>query len=258
VVFRDPLSSPVKLSRGLLARAFGEATVIDHGPELVIIPAGSFLMGSKEEQYRVTHARPFAIGRYAVTCGEYRAFCEATGRWHYYSKERNSERLRLSVTMVDWDEAVAYCYWLSEQTSQNYRLPSESEWEYACRAGTTTKYSVGDTIDASQANFGASGALSSEGHLRPVGSYPPNPWGLYEMHGNVREWVEDRQGRDAPPADGSAWTAEEGAYVSYKRRLRGGSFYDDGFSASSSSYDLWEQDRTSWHIGLRVVRTLNR
>jgi len=131
------------------------------GPELVVIPAGSFLMSSPEgeegrdrcegPQHRVTFARPFAIGRFAVTFDDYDAFCSATKREK--PGDAGWGRGRQPVIHVDWDDAVAYCQWLSQQTGQGYRLPSEAEWEHACRAGTTTPFHFGETITTNQANY---------------------------------------------------------------------------------------------------------
>ena len=125
---------------------------------------------------------------------------------------------------VSWWDAQAYCEWLAKETGQSYRLPSEAEWEYACRAGTTTRYSFGDAISDKNANYG-----SKVGKTTEVSSYPANPWGLYEMHGNVWEWVEDVwHGRyKGAPADGAAWTDGEGKEASGVRINRGGSWNND-------------------------------
>jgi formylglycine-generating enzyme required for sulfatase activity/uncharacterized protein (DUF433 family) len=191
VVFRDPLNSPVKLPRSFFAGVLGKAAmVIDQGPEMVIIPAGRFLMGSpageaqrfdfEGPQHPVTISRPFAIGRYAVTFDDYDAFCAATGR------DKGDEgwgRGRRPVVDVTWDDALAYCQWLFAQTGRPYRLPTEAEWEYACRAGTASPFHFGETLSTGQANY--------VDKTVPVGSLPPNPWGLCEMHGNVCEWCQD-------------------------------------------------------------------
>ena len=192
-VFRDPLKDG------------------SEGPEMVLIPLGSFLMGASESdgqasndekpQHRVSIARPFAIGSYAVTFDEYDRFCAATRR------EKPDEwgwgRGRRPAINVSWDDAVACAAWLSEQTGRHYRLPTEAEWEYAARAGTATRWSFGD-------NEGALGDYAwfwgnSDSKTHPVGEKQPNPWGLYDIHGNVWEWVQDRyHGNYAgAPADGA-------------------------------------------------------
>lgn len=257
VIFRDAFDTRVRVG-GPLSRIFNP-TFIDYGPEMVIIPAGRFLMGSEKykEQKEIAHARPFAIGRYAVTYDDYDAFLVAITDPGNDIKDkqecRGKGRSRCPANHVSWNKAVAYCKWLSEKTCHTYRLPSESEWEYACRAGTTTLYSFGETIDSSQANYGRS--EKDPVWTEPVGTYPPNPWGLYEMHGNIREWVEDCEmlkSEGEIPADGSALTKTP----CYYRRMRGGSWYDSEYGASSEGRHSWEPGNTSFHTGFRVVRTL--
>ena len=204
VVFRDRLQSG------------GE------GPELVVIPAGPFLMGSpdseeerrREEgpQHQVTISRPFALGRYAVTFDEYDAFCADSDREQ--PGDEGWGRGSRPVINVSWNDAVAYCAWLSGQTGQAYRLPSEAEWEYACRAGTATPFSTGTCLSTDQANYDGNHPYSGcpKGQYREetveVGSLKaPNPWGLHDMHGNVWEWVQDswHDSYRRAPDGGSAW-----------------------------------------------------
>ena len=133
------------------------------------------------------------------------------------------------VVGVSWNDAQLYLSWLSEQTGQHYRLPSEAEWEYACRAGTRTAFNVGDTITTEQANYdglyvyngGARGQY--RGGTSPLGSFAPNAWGLSDMHGNVWEWVQDivHDNYDGAPLDGSAWESDGDTS---RRILRGGSW----------------------------------
>ncbi|TVR82715.1 MAG: hypothetical protein EA405_05845 [Rhodospirillales bacterium] len=197
-------------------------------PEMVVIPPGTFLMGSPENeqdrtsdegpQHRVTIAKPFAIGRFAVTFAEYDHFCDATG--HDKPKDEGWGRGRRPVINVSWEDAQAYVVWLSRKTGKPYRLPSEAEWEYACRAGTTTRFTFGDEITEKQANFGANVRRTTN-----VGVYPPNPWGLHDMHGNVWEWCEDcwHPNYRGAPDDGRAWGGEDGGNCE-RRVLRGGSW----------------------------------
>ena len=159
----------------------------------------------EKPQHRVTIREPFATGRFPVTRGEFAAFVEATGHdmsggcWVWSGKEWKldptadwcapgfAQTDRHPVVGVGWHDAQAYLEWLGRETGQPYRLLSEAEWEFACRAGTASRYSWGDAAPTrEQANFGRNLGGTSE-----VGAYPPNAWGLYEMHGNVLEWVED-------------------------------------------------------------------
>jgi len=163
-----------------------------YAPELVVIPAGEFMMGSTDAghpderpQHRVTIARHFAIGRYPVTFDEYDRFCDAMRREK--PGDQGWGRRRRPVINVSWDDAQAYVSWLSKEIDRVYRLPSEAEWEYACRAGTMARYSFGDAITPDNANYADSGL----GRTNEVGAYPPNPWGLHDVHGNIWESVED-------------------------------------------------------------------
>ncbi len=184
--------------------------------QFVRIEAGDFLMGSPaneagrgsdETQHRVTISKPFYMGVYEVTQGQYQA---VTGR--------NPSRFKgddLPVEQVSWHDAVAFCKTLSERTGLDVRLPTEAEWEYACRAGTTTAYHTGNTISKTDANYSGSRTI-------PVGSLKkPNPWSLHDMHGNVWEWCADWHG-DYP--NGAA-TDPTGPANGTSRVLRGGSWY---------------------------------
>jgi formylglycine-generating enzyme required for sulfatase activity len=192
------------------------------GSEMVVIPAGEFLIGSPEDeperqgsegpQHKVVIAKPFAIGRYAVTFEEYDRFCEATRREK--PDDQGWGRGRRPVISVAWEDVVAYCAWLSQETGAAYRLPSEAEWEYACRAGATTAYWWGDEIDTTRANYNGNYVYRNgpKGEYRqqtvPVDTFQPNPFGLYQVHGNVWEWVADvwRNDYQDAPHDGSAQT----------------------------------------------------
>jgi formylglycine-generating enzyme required for sulfatase activity len=221
VAFRDPL------------KIGGE------GPLMMLIPAGRFLLGSPPDeperstdegpQHEVHIAKPFAMGVYAVTFDEYDRFCESTDRQK--AGDNAWGRGNRPVIKVSWNDAQAYCAWLSHQTGRAYRLPSEAEWEYACRAGTTTPFHFGPRITTEQANFDGNYTYngSAKGEYRekttPVGAFPPNAFGLHDMHGNVWEWCQDawHDSYDGSPTDGSAWECGEGV----PRVLRGGSWgYD--------------------------------
>jgi formylglycine-generating enzyme required for sulfatase activity len=174
-------------------------------PELVVIPPGEFMMGSTEaEKERPQHqaqiAYSLAVGRSPVTFEEYGHFARIAGREPPY--DEGWGRGRRPAINVSWNDAGAYVEWLSAATGQPYRLLSETEWEHACRAGTATRYCWGDDITPLNANYGKSLGKTTE-----VGSYPANRFGLYDMQGNVWEWVEDRwhDNYDGAPHDSSAW-----------------------------------------------------
>lgn len=226
-------------------------------PELVTIPAGTFLMGSpkgrvarsdtESPQYDVIFERSFALGRYPVTFDEYDYFCSQTGR--EAAEDAGWGRGRRPVIKVSWEDAQDYCNWLSAATGQSFRLPTEAEWEYACRAGTTTRYAFGDEMTEEQANFG--GVI---GKTTEVGSYPANAWDVYDMHGNVWEWVEDywHETYENAPNNGSARTMGE----STRRVMRGGSWYDGAVNLRSAcrgrNRPVYRDDDT----GFRVARVL--
>ena len=207
-------------------------------PEMVVVPADRFTMGSpkteadhqsnEEPQHVVTFAKPFAVGRFAVTFGEWDA-CVAGGRCG--GRKPNDfgwGRGKQPVVDVSWDDAKAYVKWLSGKTGKDYRLLSEAEREYVTRAGTTTAFWWDNSISTRQANYDGNYTYngSQKGEYRqktlPVKSFDPNPWGLYQVHGNVWEWVEDcwHGNYHNAPSDGSAWTTGECNF----RVLRGGSW----------------------------------
>ena len=239
------------------------------GPEMVVIPAGSFMMGSPEVEqgwqntesprHSVTFAQAFAIGKYAVTVEEYDRFCESTNR------EPRGGRVpgKHPVTWVSWKDSKVYATWLSEQTGKYYRLLTEAEWEYAARAWTQTPFSSGRTITPDKANYDGNFSYGGgpEGRYlektAPVGSYPANAFGLHDMHGNVWEWVEDcwHDSYDGAPDDGAAWISggncdmrvlRGGSWFSIPRNLRSANRFEFG---SGSRYD---------GIGFRVARTFER
>jgi formylglycine-generating enzyme required for sulfatase activity len=236
----------------------------DNGcPLMVVIPAGTFMMGSKEAagqngehpQHEVAIARAFGVGKFEVTFAEWDV-CEAAGGCIELAGTRFG-RGEVPASGVTWDEAQQYVSWLSKLTGKTYRLLTEAEWEYAARAGTTTLYSFGD--DEAMLGDYAWYADNSERvgtYTQPVGKKPANAFGLYDMHGNVREWVEDASHRnyDGAPSDGSEWVVGANESV---RMLRGGSWHDppdELRSAYRTSYSS-SSSRFYWN-GLRVARTL--
>ena len=238
------------------------------GPEMVVVPAGEFLMGSQgkdsyakgdeKPQHRVKILFPFAVGRYPVIFDEYDRFTKMTNGVPSYGMKWG--RGRLPVINVSWNDAKAYVEWLSEKTSKAYRLLSEAEWEYACRATTKTRYSVGDKIKSEDAHFYnfsriLSNNLRTKANTTEVGSYPANLWKLHDMHGNVFEWIEDvwHKSYEGAPSDGSAWlTSENSRY----RVVRGGCWNTLSKSLRSA---LRYRSKPGWReptFGFRVARKL--
>jgi len=161
-------------------------------PEMLEIPAGTFEMGSKEGgndelPVHTLKLNSFHMSKYKITFDEYDVFANATERAKPNDKKWGREKR--PVMNVTWNDAVAYAEWLSQQTGKHYRLPTEAEWEYAARAGSTTKYWWGDNIGHNRANCGGCGSLWDYKKTAPVGSFAPNGFGLYETVGNVWEWT---------------------------------------------------------------------
>ena len=246
--FRDPLTSG------------GE------GPVMVVIPGGSFRMGclnddgdcrSNEFPVHGVDVPRFAMSKYEVTFDEWDACVAAGGCGGYRPRDLGWGRGDRPVIYVNWNHAKTYVAWLSSQTGEDYRLPSESEWEYAARAGTTTKYHWGDEIGVNQANCG--GDLCGDSFLdttTPVGSYAANAWGLHDVHGNVVEWVEDcwHDTYAGAPSDGSAWTSGGDCN---DRVLRGGSLYSSEPRYLTSAYRArFGAGIGASDLGFRVTRTL--
>ena len=224
-------------------------------PLMVVVPAGTFMMGSPPEeedreetegpQHRVTIAEPFAVGMFEVTFAEWNACVSDGGCNGYRPKDLTWGQPARPVINVNWEDARAYADWLSATTGGEYRLLSESEWEYAARAGTQTAYYSGPTITTDLANFDGD-------QTAPVGSYSSNGFGLHDMHGNVQEWVEDCWNADyrGAPSDGTAWTVGDCT----QRVLRGGSWFFSAGVARSASRAAWPAERDE-DQGFRVARS---
>ncbi len=218
-------------------------------PEMVVIPAGSFQMGDlsgegKETErpvHRVTIPRMFAVGKFEVTQAQWKA---VLGKNPSYFKGTN-----LPAEQVSWDDVQQFIGKLNVKTGQPYRLLSESEFEYVARAGTTTKYSFGNSITSNQANFNRNIDKTT-----PVGNYPSNRFGVHDMHGNLWEWVEDcyENNYNNAPSNGSALTGSN----SCRRVLRGGS-WDNGPEDLRSSYRNGSTTDSRFDFyGFRIARTL--
>ncbi|MBW4679487.1 MAG: SUMF1/EgtB/PvdO family nonheme iron enzyme [Microcoleus vaginatus WJT46-NPBG5] len=227
--------------------------------EMVSIPGGTFLMGSpnweekrdssESPQHRV-RVQPFFLGKYPITQAQWQA---VMGNNPAKFKGNNSP-----VEQVSWNDAVAFCQKLSLKMGRCYRLPSEAEWEYACRAGTTTPFYFGETITPDLANYAGNStyARGSQGVNRQettdVASFPPNAFGLYDMHGNVMEWCQDvwHENYNGAPSDGSAW---ESGGDSNRRLRRGGSWVSNPRSCRSANRNRDEPDSRDDFFGFRVA-----
>jgi formylglycine-generating enzyme required for sulfatase activity len=228
-------------------------------PEMVEVPAGRFVMGSadgdsdEKPAHEVLIGKPFAVGKFEVTFAEWEVCAKDGGCLKNKSpSDEDWGKARRPVINVSWNDAKEYLAWLSRKTGKPYRLLTEAEWEYAARAGTSTKYAFGDTIDKQQAQFldGKPGT----GRTAEVGSFAANAWDLYDMHGNVWEWVEDCYAPSyvEAPSDGSARTIPGCS----SRVLRGGSWdYDPQDLRSAVRYKLPPIYRVD-EIGFRVAREL--
>jgi formylglycine-generating enzyme required for sulfatase activity len=242
-----------------IARYFTE--YLGHGVtlDMAAIPGGTFMMGSPEKeqilseipQHQVT-VPSFFMGKYPVTQAQYQAIMGANPS---YFKGSNRP-----VECVSWNDAVAFCEKLSQKIGKTYRLPSEAEWEYACRARTTTSFHFGDTITTDLANY--NGNYTYGGGIKgiyrkgttEVGSFGvANNFGLYDMHGNVWEWCQDswHSSYKGVPTDGSAWLDTE--ENTNRRLLRGGSWLNDPEDCRSAYRNYYNLDYDDYNIGFRVV-----
>jgi formylglycine-generating enzyme required for sulfatase activity len=235
-------------------------------PHMMIIPAGEFTMGSPpaeqqaEAQHRVTIAAPYAVSKFEITFDDWNACISDGGCDNIRPNDEGWGRGRHPVIHMSFDLAKNYVTWLSRKTGKTYRLLTEAEWEYAARAGTTTTFAFGDTLSPGSANYNAStdGSGPSEENRQktmPVGSFPPNAFGLHDMHGNVSEWVEDCFHNDytaKAPVDGSAWL--EGNCTG--RVLRGGSWEDSDAELRSAARVGEYRYNSSYTDGFRIARSL--
>lgn len=297
------LQAPVQPVKPGSATGMSSRRVVDLGGgakfDMVLVPAGSFAMGDnaglddEKPVHTVTISKPFYLGQYEVTVQQFRQFIEASGyatdaekgtgfrgafgwnrdtmdfkmneeySWHSTGFDQLDSH---PVVNVSWNDATAFCTWLSRRDGKTYRLPTEAEWEYACRAGTTTAYSHGDDPEGT-ANVGnvADAAFATQfpelesaikandgyAYTSPVGSFSPNPFGLYDMHGNVWEWCADwfdveYYATSSASDPGGPATGEERVY-------RGGGWFNcaRGFRSASRSGDLPENRHLT--LGFRVA-----
>ena len=226
-------------------------------PEMAVLPEGSFIMGTPAWQgahrehetpaRRIAIDRRLAVGVREVTFGEWDA-CLAGGGCGGYSPSAPWGRGRQPVVHVSWFDAQSYVAWLSHRTGRGYRLLAEAEWEYAARAGTAAAYHAGDRLSPDWANHRGSGT-------KPAGSYPPNAFGLHDMHGNVWEWVEDcwNPSHAGAPANGGARLSGDCNW----RVLRGGSWLNGPESLRSAARFRTSPEERAYYInGFRVALTL--
>jgi formylglycine-generating enzyme required for sulfatase activity len=237
------------------------------GIEMVAIPGGRFWMGSpngeagrfdSESPQHEVSVPDFFLGKFTVTQAQWRAVAQlpqinqsldADPSWF-----KGDDR---PVEVVSWDEAQEFCARLSQATGKAYRLPSEAQWEYACRAGTTTSFAFGATLNTDIANYngdftygnGKTGVYREQ--TVDVGSFPPNAWGLYDMHGNVWEWCEDswHDNYNGAPTDGTAWINNS----TENKLLRGGSWSDNPRGCRSADRYFNARDDRFNDIGFRMV-----
>ena len=243
-------------------------------PEMVVVPSGEFIMGAPESEpgsednerppHKVTIAKPFAVGRFAVTFEEWDACIADHGCRNYRPPDRWGRGRQPAINLW-WDDARAYAKWLSDKTGKPYRLLSEAEREYVTRAGTSTPFWWGSSISTDQANFdgsfaypplGSSPTGEYRGRTVPVDSFMPNPWGLYQVHGNVYEWVEDcwHNNYTGAPTDGSPWTIVDCA----RHILRGGAWNFAPWQLRSGDRGAVASAVNLLPVGVRVARTIDR
>jgi formylglycine-generating enzyme required for sulfatase activity len=246
--------------------------------DMILIPGGTFLMGSPEDeidrspdespQHSVT-VPSFCMGKYSITQAQWRVVANLP----QLERKLNPEPSKFigddrPVEQVSWFDAQEFCARLSDFTNREYRLPSEAEWEYACRADTTSPFHFGETISTDLANYrgtdnkqakksgsydrGSTGIYREE--TTSVDTFPPNIFGLYDMHGNIREWCLDHRHNDyqGAPTDGSAWISS--ADRNAPREIRGGSWYSYPRNCRSACRIYsFDPDDHHFSIGLRVV-----
>lgn len=262
---------------------------LEVGPEMVIIPSGSFRMGSPVEEperdeaeapvHQVSIKEPFAISRHAISRDQFAAFAADTGFEHTGARIWKNKQWTISGTAswknpelrqqgdhpavcLSWFDATQYAAWMSAKSGHRYRLPTEAEWEYAARAGSSSPFWWGATISPTQANYHSLSLYEGGGSLGDyrettvaVDRFDPNPWGLYQVHGNAWEWCEDiwHPSYNGAPCDGSAWTT---GGEPPKRVVRGGSWEDfPEYLRSAYRFGTDPNMRTSL-IGCRVVREI--
>jgi formylglycine-generating enzyme required for sulfatase activity len=232
---------------------------------MIYVPDGQFIMGSSNNlerpQHRV-HLSSFHIGKYPITQLQWRIVCETVPAIDLELNPRPAYFVGddLPIENINWYQAKEFCKRLSKLTGKTYRLPSESEWEYSCRAGTHTLYNCGDKLTIEVANFNmgslADAVNGGQQKTNPVGMFPPNPWGIHDLHGNVWEWCEDiwHENYLNAPNDGAPWV--DGGKNDH-RVLRGGSWFNNAWNCRTTNRNWVKPDIQSWLYGFRVVLIVN-
>jgi formylglycine-generating enzyme len=265
------------------------------GMKLTLIPPGEFTMGSPEteldvrgkhsageKQHLVRITEPFYLGTYPVTYGDFLTFCHAAeykteaetdgkGAYGTDSKDNWSQKPKFTfqnwgrmqtndhpVVNVTWNDAQAFCKWLSKKEGKTYRMPTEAEWEYACRAGTTTPFSFGNSLNGRQANcdgdfpYGMEEKGPDVDNTTPVGKYAANAFGLYDMHGNAQQWCQDRYDKDY--YSNSPTDDPQGPTNGADRVIRGGGWKARPVLCRSASRYWFAPEYRYDFLGFRVVR----
>jgi formylglycine-generating enzyme required for sulfatase activity len=237
----------------------------DFCPEMIVVPAGSFVMGSpltevhrhadEGPQHYVTIAKPFAVSKFELTFEEWDT-CVVNGNCAQGAADMGWGRGDHPAINVSWDDAQRYGVWLSRMTGKSYRLLSEAEYEFATRAGTTTAYPWGDDVGQNNANCNGCGSKWDWKGTVPVGSFLPNKFGLYEIVGNLWEWTEDcyHNSYEGAPSDGSAWISG----VCSHRVVRGGAYNRSPEYLRSANRQRFTADSRIDVLGFRVGRTLDQ
>ncbi len=226
-------------------------------PVMVALPGGSFTMGSaadpSEKPSHMVRVGAFAIGKFEVTRAEWDA-CAAAGACQYKPAQPVAAPDQTSVSNLSWDDAVQYVEWLAKLTGKPYRLPTEAEWEYAARSGTTSRYSWGDQMLPGKASCEGCGGPRDPLHPPAHASHPPNPWGLYDMEGGVAEWVDDcwHASYHGAPPDGAAWRNPSCS----KHVLRGGSWNNTPADVTVTSRNFYDANVRYLANGLRVALSM--
>lgn len=251
-------AAPPVVAAGPPAKAGAELTDCPECPVLISIPAGSFTMGSNSSDvsekpaHQVTVHTPFAIGKYEVTVAQWNS-CADANACPRLSPASNSLASG-PVRDVSWDDAQVYVKWLTASTGKPYRLPTEAEWEYAARAGTSSRYWWGEQMAVGKANCKDCGPPWRADAPGQAGSFAPNPWGLYDVNGSVWEWVSDcwhNSFKDAP-SDAKAWEAPDCSV----RVIRGGSWREGAAYMVSSSRFKYDASVRHAQNGFRVARAI--
>lgn len=259
--------SPEQLAQ---AKKLGVAVAFENaeGIKFVIVPAGEFMMGSGDDEqgryevegprHKVVIKKPFYVAIHQVTQGEWKSLMGSTPWEGKHGAKSNPAHV---VTWVNWNDATDFCARLAKQDGRSYRLLSEAEWEYSCRAGSTTRYCYGDDLKLEKlSEYAWWGSMEyhqqpkAEKYVRAPGLKKPNSWGLYDVHGSVWEMCQDvmHKSYEGAPTDGSAWMtgAVDGEEPSHP--LRGGGAHSTDRRVRTASRHSYRQSASSHYVGFRV------